>query len=212
MTKPQQWIAGDPWHCCPRCGLNYRFSQTQKEYTGLRVCRQCWEPLHPQEFVRGIPDKRAVRDARPEPPDVFVTIAWGRDEVAEDWPGLYPPGVYHTLFPDGWMEGWFVVPWFSAGGDYLEADNVAGQVYLTEAFFGMNGTVTANFTSEVSPAANATVSLQYQSSDDGVVWSAWTTYTAPFSPGFTNVRFQIFVTMTGSYHLWVDQFNYTVSV
>ena len=132
--------------------------------------------------------------------------------MAEDWQGTYPSGVYPTLFGDGWFAGWFVVPWFADGGFYLEAINVDGLIYTTEGFFGLNGMLTANFSYAVDFPANATVTLQYQTCDDGVHWGAWVPYTVPFDPGFLNVRFGVFVAMTGPYHLWVDTFNYSVSV
>lgn len=37
------------------------------------VCSVCWEPRHPQDYVRGIPDNPGgLPWTRPEPPDVFV--------------------------------------------------------------------------------------------------------------------------------------------
>lgn len=58
---------------CDRCGFEHPLSALRKEWTGLRVCNPCWEPRHPQDHVRGVPDNQAVRDPRPEPADVFLT-------------------------------------------------------------------------------------------------------------------------------------------
>lgn len=41
-------------------------SETRKEWNGLRVHKDYWEPRHPQEFVRGRRDDQLVSDARPD--------------------------------------------------------------------------------------------------------------------------------------------------
>jgi hypothetical protein len=62
---------------CDRCGVSYLNTQLAQEWTGLRVCRgggtnDCWEPRHPQDFVRGKADRQAPPWSRPEQdgPDV----------------------------------------------------------------------------------------------------------------------------------------------
>lgn len=70
---------GDPYRICDRCGFRKRRSETRKEYTGLIVCGPCYDPRHPQEFVRGVKDKQSFPDPRPEPADTFVgpgDITW----------------------------------------------------------------------------------------------------------------------------------------
>lgn len=63
---------------CDRCGFEYNLNALRKEWTGLMVCsgpatNGCWEPRHPQDFVRGVPDSQGVRpNMRPEPADVFI--------------------------------------------------------------------------------------------------------------------------------------------
>lgn len=57
---------------CDRCGFEFKSFQLQKEWTGLMVCKECWEPRHPQDFVKAVTDKQSVPWARPEPEDVFV--------------------------------------------------------------------------------------------------------------------------------------------
>lgn len=67
------YLPGDPWAICDRCGFKYRISQTRKEYkTGLRVCDKCYDPPNPLDDPPRISTNRSfVRDARPEPEDVF---------------------------------------------------------------------------------------------------------------------------------------------
>lgn len=73
--------SGDPWRICDRCGFKKRVSETAKEWTGLVVCTdKCWEPRHPQDFVRGRKDRQSFRDPRPEPADVFLDT----NEVTRD--------------------------------------------------------------------------------------------------------------------------------
>lgn len=47
---------GDWLYACQRCGVTRYASEIRKEWTGLRVCSRCWEPRHPQDFVRGRKD------------------------------------------------------------------------------------------------------------------------------------------------------------
>lgn len=59
---------------CDRCGLQFKYSHLRRltsdgRPNGLRVCRDCWEPDHPQEDLgkRPIHDPQALRHARPDP-------------------------------------------------------------------------------------------------------------------------------------------------
>lgn len=45
---------------CMRCGRDYHESDMRKEWNGLIVCKRCWEPRHPQDFVRATKDKVAA--------------------------------------------------------------------------------------------------------------------------------------------------------
>lgn len=57
---------------CQRCQGRRPLSELRREWSGLRVCRDCWDPRHPQEAVRAKPDRQYVRNPAPEPADVFV--------------------------------------------------------------------------------------------------------------------------------------------
>lgn len=61
------YIPGDPWYQCDRCGFDYRQSEVRKQWDNLMVCEKCWEPRHPQDFVKGVKDHQAVTDPRPAP-------------------------------------------------------------------------------------------------------------------------------------------------
>jgi hypothetical protein len=67
------YIPGDFWRICDQCGRKVRRSATKKTWTGLWVCAStCWEPRHPQDFVKGRADKQSVPDPRPEQEDYFL--------------------------------------------------------------------------------------------------------------------------------------------
>lgn len=63
---------GDPLVICDICGFRYPMSETRKTWEGLRVCRPDWDPKHPQLSIKGIVDRQAVYDGRPDPPPVYV--------------------------------------------------------------------------------------------------------------------------------------------
>ena len=46
------YIPGDNWDTCDRCDFEYRVSELQEEWNGLTVCDECYEPRHPQDFLR----------------------------------------------------------------------------------------------------------------------------------------------------------------
>lgn len=59
---------------CDRCGFRARLSEMKTETvqgqpTNNRVCRTCFDPDHPQNFLGKVSkdDPQALRDARPDP-------------------------------------------------------------------------------------------------------------------------------------------------
>jgi hypothetical protein len=73
------YVAGTHLACCDRCGFNFRSNQIKLEWTGLRVCRDCWEPRNEQDFVQGIADRQAPPWVRPEPDPVDVGVITPED-------------------------------------------------------------------------------------------------------------------------------------
>lgn len=59
---------------CDRCGFEYFNYQLKKEWQGLMTCQNCWEPRHPQDFVRSKKDDQTVPWSRPEPEDIFIQV------------------------------------------------------------------------------------------------------------------------------------------
>jgi len=58
---------GNYWVICDRCGFKRRIKEAKSTWDNLLVCYpECWEPRHPQDFVRGKADRQSVPIARPE--------------------------------------------------------------------------------------------------------------------------------------------------
>ena len=52
---------------CDRCGQQYMLKTLRKEWTGFKVCIECYEPKHPQlEPRRSVGDAIALREPRPD--------------------------------------------------------------------------------------------------------------------------------------------------
>ena len=50
---------------CDRCGFKYQFLSLREEWTGHKVCSDCWEPKHPQLEPRSAVDATLLYKARP---------------------------------------------------------------------------------------------------------------------------------------------------
>ena len=70
--QPTGYVAGTWLAVCDRCGFAHRNTELRLEWTGLRVCRECWEPRNVQDQIRGVADRQAPAWVRPEPPDIEV--------------------------------------------------------------------------------------------------------------------------------------------
>jgi hypothetical protein len=75
---------------CDVCGFEYFSDELKDRWDGLKVCHKDWEPRHPQDFVRAIPDMKSVPWTRPETsgPDVGPTYINEPDPV--------PPGTFNN--------------------------------------------------------------------------------------------------------------------
>jgi hypothetical protein len=87
---------GDHWAVCDRCGFDFRSSKLRKEWTGAIVCSNCWEPRHPQDFIRAVKDDQSPKGlVNPEPEDTFVTVTYDTD--ATDNPeAQIPSGTFNN--------------------------------------------------------------------------------------------------------------------
>lgn len=63
-----------------RCGFKYRLNELRMEWSGLRVCSECWDPRPDQMSPPNVHPEGLVRpDASPEPPDTFVNTVTPAD-------------------------------------------------------------------------------------------------------------------------------------
>lgn len=52
---------------CDQCGQRFKLQELIKEWTGFKVCDECYEPKHPQlEPKRNITEPQALYQPRPE--------------------------------------------------------------------------------------------------------------------------------------------------
>ena len=76
-----EFVLGDSNAICDTCGFKYKLSQLKKRWDGAMVCEVDWEPRHPQDLIRAIPERNKVVDARPDPDPQFVNPG---DVTADD--------------------------------------------------------------------------------------------------------------------------------
>lgn len=66
-TKNQDTLHIGMWNAiCDRCGRKFKNVDLKEEWNGLIVCRTCYEPRHPQDFLKGVPDDPSVAWTRSE--------------------------------------------------------------------------------------------------------------------------------------------------
>lgn len=67
MGRADYLKLGDWNVTCDRCGFKRKRSECRVTWDNLLVCSDtCWEPRHPQDFVRSKPDRMRVPIARPD--------------------------------------------------------------------------------------------------------------------------------------------------
>ena len=69
---------------CDRCKFKRYDDQLIENWQGLRVCKPtvkqgCWEPRHPQDFIRTVVEDIGISWARPRPTDTFVSVTFNCD-------------------------------------------------------------------------------------------------------------------------------------
>lgn len=76
---------------CDRCGMQYKLLSLRKEWTGYKVCIECYEPKHPQlEPKRNVGDAIAIRDPRPDQPSVLTVYAQAPGDTSFIAVGMVP--------------------------------------------------------------------------------------------------------------------------
>ena len=75
MSK-NHYISGEFNLTCDRCSKKIKAHEAKHEWTGFIVCGDCWEPRHPQDFVKAQSDKITVPFTRPIPEYVFIVVPY----------------------------------------------------------------------------------------------------------------------------------------
>lgn len=71
---PYHYVSGGAYGQCQRCAFKFRLSELKKEWSGLMVCGECFDPLPdtmrtPVVYPEGVPRP----NPSPELPAVFVS-------------------------------------------------------------------------------------------------------------------------------------------
>lgn len=101
-TKPfrlGQWLV-----LCDRCKFKRYADEVMETWNGLMVCKPtvkqgCWEPRHPQDFLRGKPDNVGVPFVRPRPVDQFVSVDYIASTVGVQ-ENTIPSGDFNSTNPE----------------------------------------------------------------------------------------------------------------
>lgn len=72
MGTELHYKAGSFYRVCDKTGFPTRAERTQREWQGLIVRKEVFEPRQPQDFVRGVNDIQTVPQPRPRPTNVFL--------------------------------------------------------------------------------------------------------------------------------------------
>lgn len=66
------YVAGEWNAICMRCGFKHKASELKQEWTGLRVCDDCFETRHPQTMLRVLEERNNIPWTSPEPSNLFI--------------------------------------------------------------------------------------------------------------------------------------------
>jgi len=75
------YIPGDNYGLCGECGFKFHTSELKRRWDNLYVCKEDWEPKHPQESVRAKADKIRPDIISPESTDSFIETPITQDDL-----------------------------------------------------------------------------------------------------------------------------------
>lgn len=61
-----RFVSGTYSAICDECGFKFKATDLRMRWDNMFVCSKCWEPRHPQDFVRSRVDNQRVTIARPD--------------------------------------------------------------------------------------------------------------------------------------------------
>lgn len=110
MNSSVYYKKGDHNAICDRCGFKDKASKLKQEWTGLYVCKECWEPRHPQEFLKGVKDDPSVKWTRPDAPENDIdTSGWITPPSVPD--GTFDGGLEESIPPVAIGASWATGAW-----------------------------------------------------------------------------------------------------
>jgi len=75
MGRADYYASGQYNFICDQCGAKRKSKDMRKQWDGLQVCPQCFDPRNPQDFVRGKADIQSVPVNRPDTDPTFTAVA-----------------------------------------------------------------------------------------------------------------------------------------
>ena len=66
MPNTSYFEAGSYNMACDECGRTFKSSSMRKRWDGAWVDSACYEPRHPQDFIRAVKDDPSVPVCRPD--------------------------------------------------------------------------------------------------------------------------------------------------
>lgn len=95
MSHPRNagYEPGNHWVECQRCGVDYRANEIKedRQKPGLKVCPGCWDPRHPQEFVKAVLDNQVPKGPiNPPPTEITDDRTFSSQRVS------VPSGTFNT--------------------------------------------------------------------------------------------------------------------
>lgn len=105
MSNNNYFKLGSYNFICDRCGQKNKSDRLKKEWTGLIVCSECYDPRHPVTLpLPAVVDSRGIVDARPRPRTRYVTAPEGLSIWGVQYFGNQ--GLDPNLTWENWNETW----------------------------------------------------------------------------------------------------------
>jgi len=86
---------------CSMCGRDFKAFELRKHWQGQYRCDSCWEPRHPQDFVRAVQSERAPPWTQQDTEGPFVGVCTPNGQSAvpgQGYPDCMIPGYLHPFF------------------------------------------------------------------------------------------------------------------
>lgn len=101
MSYATNYQAGQ-WNAyCSMCGRQKKSGELLKHWQGQYRCQRCWEPRHPQDFVRNLPPELPIPWSQNTPPGDLPSLCTPNGQSAVPGtaePGCMIPGYVHPFF------------------------------------------------------------------------------------------------------------------